>query len=82
VLLDALGQALDVERVARHGLAQLVGGAGELGQDERPAAAAGLLDGDVLLGDEVHPVDERRDEQRGGECVVGGELLLRQSPYR
>jgi hypothetical protein len=33
-VLDALGQALDVERVARHGVAQFVGRAGELGQDE------------------------------------------------
>src|SRR5258707_13032004 len=50
-VLDALGQPLDVKGVAHDGLAKLDGGAGELAQDEFPAAVAGLLDGDVLLGD-------------------------------
>ena len=38
--LDALGQPLDVEGVARDGLAQFRRGDGELGRYERPAAAA------------------------------------------
>ena len=58
------------------------GRAGELAEDEGPAPLAGLLDRDVLLADQVHAVDQRRDEQRVRHRVVRGELPLRQAPVQ
>ena len=81
-LLDPVRQALHVERVAQHGLGQLDGGAGELAEDEGAGPAVSLLHGHVLLADQVHPVDQRRDDHRVRERVVAGQLLLRQPPVQ
>src|SRR5258708_16505285 len=74
-MLDAQRQAFGVERVAGYGLAKLGADAGELAEDHRTAAVARVLDGDVLLSNEVHAVDERRDEHHVGDGIVRGELL-------
>ena len=50
------GEALEVPRVARHGLRELGGGPDELREDEDSGPAGRLLHGHVLLRDEVHPV--------------------------
>ena len=75
-VLDPVGQPLDVERVAQDRLRQLDGGAGELAEHEGAAAAACLLDDEVLHADQVHAIDQRRDQQCVGERVVRGELPL------
>src|SRR6266851_1046468 len=74
-MLDAQRQAFGVEGVARYGLAELGAGAGELAEDHRTAAMPRVLDRDVLLGDQVHAVDERRDEHHVGDGIVRRELL-------
>ena len=60
--------------------AELVRGAGELGQHER----AGVVEasGDVLLRDEVHAVAQRRDEHDVGREVQRDELVDRQRPVQ
>src|SRR5258708_31331232 len=74
-MLDAQRQAFGVERVAGYGLAKLGADAGELAEDHRTAAVARVLDSDVLLSNEVHAVDERREEHHVGDGIVRGELL-------
>ena len=80
--LDAVRQPLDVERVAEDGLRQLARRAGELTEHQHPVLPACLLDGHVLLADQVHAVDQGGDEQGVGRRVVGGELLLGQAPVQ
>ena len=64
---DRLAQRLAVVRVDEHGVGQLVGGAGELRQHEHAVAVeAGR---DVLLGDEVHAVAQRRHEHHVAGAV-------------
>ena len=71
--VDRVGQLLDVERVDRQReLAELLVGAGVLRQD-RDAVA--LVDERALLGDEVHAVEHRVDEQHV-VVLVGGHRLL------
>ena len=57
------------------GLVQLVRRAGELRQHERAAEVVAARD--VLLGDEVHPVAQRRDEHDVGREVERRHLLAR-----
>ena len=65
-----------VVRVDEHGVGQLVGGAGELRQHEHAVAVeAGR---DVLLGDQVHAVAQRRHEHHVAGAVEGDELVERQ----
>ena len=66
--MDGVGGGGDVVWVDEEGGLQLLGGAGELGEDE-DAGVVGGLGGDELLGDEVHAVVERRDEADAGEAV-------------
>ena len=70
--MDGVGGGGDVVRVDEEGRLQLLGGAGELGEHEH-AGVVGGLGGDELLGDEVHPVVERRDEADAGQAVEAAE---------
>ena len=70
--VDGVGGGGDVVRVDEERRLQLLGGAGELGEDE-DAGVVGGLGGDELLGDEVHAVVERRDEADAGEAVEAAE---------
>ena len=71
--VDRVGELLDVERVDRQRvLAELLVGAGVLGED-RDALA--LVDDRPLLGDQVHAVEHRVDEQHV-VVLVGGHRLL------
>ena len=65
-----------VVRVDEHGVDQLVGGAGELGQHEHAVAVEARRD--VLLGDQVHAVAQRRHEHHVAGAVQGDELVERQ----
>ncbi len=64
-------------RVHEHGLPQLVGCPGELAEQQDPFVVEPR--GDVLLGDEVHAVAERRHEHHVGGEVEGDHLLARVS---
>ena len=68
--------AVDVVGVDQPGLAQLVGGAGEL-REHQCAVVVGTA-GDVLLGDQVHAVAVRRHDHDVGDPVERGHLLARQ----
>ena len=71
--VDRVGQLLDVERVDRQReLAELLVGAGVLGED-RDALA--LVDDRALLGDQVHAVEHRVDQQHV-VVLVGRHRLL------
>ncbi len=70
--MDGVGGGGDVVRVDEEGRLQLLGGAGELREHEH-ARVVGGLGGDELLGDEVHPVLERRDEADPGLAVEAAE---------
>ena len=73
---DRLAQGAVVVRVDEHGVGQLVGRAGELGQHEHAVAVeAGRH---VLLGDEVHAVAQRRHQHHVAGAVEGDELVERQ----
>ena len=61
-----------VVRVAQERVPQLAGRAGELAQHERAAVVDARRD--VLLGDEVHPVAQRRHHHHVGGAVERGEL--------
>ena len=63
---------VDVVGVHEPGLAQLLGGAGELGEHE--GAVVLVAAGDVLLGDEVHPVAVGGDDHDVGGAVERGHL--------
>ena len=65
-----------VVRVDEHRVGQFVGGAGELRQDEH-AVTVDVGRG-VLLGDEVHPVAERRHQHHVAGAVERDELVERQ----
>ena len=66
--------AVDVVGVADERLAQLVRGAGELRQNQgAPLVEAA---GHVLLGHQVHPVPEGRDDHDVGGEVQRRHLLL------
>ena len=64
-----------VVRIDEHRVGQLVGGAGELRQHEHAVTVD--VRRDVLLGDEVHPVAERRDEHHVTRAVQRDQLLER-----
>jgi hypothetical protein len=67
------GQPLDIVRIHDHRLLQFVSGPCELAQHEDPFIVH--LRGDVLLGDQVHAVAQRRDEHDAGGAIQGGKLL-------
>ena len=64
---------VDVVRVDEVGLLELDGGPGELA--EHQGAAVVDPGGDVLLGDQVHPVAQRGHQHDVGCPVEGGEFL-------
>ncbi|OIQ76345.1 hypothetical protein GALL_419760 [mine drainage metagenome] len=72
---DRVLETVDVVRVHQDRAGELVRGAGELAQHQR--AALVRPGGDVLLGDQVHAVAQRRDEHDVGREVERGHLLGR-----
>ena len=66
--LQRLGDFLGAVRIDDQGLAHLVGRAGELRQHQH-AGIVGILGGDELLGDQVHPVAHGRDQAHLGGAV-------------
>ena len=74
-LLDGGLEPVDVVRVDQQRAAQLVGGAGELREHQHSAVVDAR--GDELLGDQVHPVAQRRHEHDVGGTVEGRHLLRR-----
>ena len=64
------------------GAVEVLRGAGELAEDQRSVEIT--AGGDELLGDEVHAVGERRDNERVGRAEPRGHLDLveRGSPCR
>ena len=70
-----VGHAVLVVGVDDHGLAQLLGGARELAEEQH-AVLVGPR-GDVLLRHQVHAVAQRRHQHRVGGAVQRGELLGR-----
>src|SRR6266511_2333151 len=72
-LLDPVRETLLVEWVAQDGLGELLGGAGKLAQDQDAAPLRGRLADDVLLGYQVHPVLQGRDQGYIREEVIGKE---------
>ena len=68
-------EPVDVVRVDEHRLLELLGGAGELREHESTRAV--LPGRDVLLGHEVHPVPQGRDEHDVRGEVQGHHLLER-----
>ncbi len=85
--VDRVGELLDVERVDRQRvLPELLVGAGVLREDRHPLA---LVDERALLGDEVHAVEHRVDQQhvvvavrRHGLLQVVAQLQLDRHPVR
>ena len=55
-VFEDAGQSLDVERVARQRLVELVRRTGELAEDEDAGTLARTLADNELLRDQVHPV--------------------------
>src|SRR6185295_12989349 len=78
--LDAPADRLDVVRIDEHGLAQLLRGAGELREEQH--AVLSTVAGDVLLGNEVHAVAQRRHEPDVRRHVVGDEGIPPIAVYR
>jgi hypothetical protein len=67
-LVHAGRDSLGVVRVHDQRIGQLLGRAGEAGQDEH-ARVRRVLGGDELLRDQIHTVAERRDNAKPGETV-------------
>ena len=70
--------AVHVVGIDQDGLGQLLGGAGELAQHQ-DAAQVGA-GGDEFLGDQVHPVAERRHEHHVGGDVERRQVNLVEAP--
>ena len=72
--LERRRNRLDVVRIHDQRFGELVRGSGELAQHEHAVAVDARRD--VLLGDEIHAVAQRRDEHHVGRAVARGELDL------
>ncbi len=67
-VLDLRRDVVDVVGVHAHRLGEILGGTGELRQDQHAVVVHAARD--VLLGDEVHAVAERRHQRDVGRGVV------------
>src|SRR5207249_4149228 len=67
-----------VVRVDDHRLAELLGGPGELREDEDAIRRRAAATRHVFLGDQVHAITEGRDEGDVRSHIVRGELLTRE----
>ena len=76
---DRVLHPVDVVRVDEQRRAQLVGGAGELAQDEHAVLVPARRD--VLLRDQVHAVAQGRDEHDVAREVERRHLLLAGTPW-
>ena len=71
-----LGQAVGVVGVDHQRPVEVVGRAGQLAQDQDPAASAGGADGGELVGHQVHPVAQRGHEGDVRSAVEGRQVGL------